>query len=124
LDAWENIRGSFGPNLVLSLDFDEQGLRGPEEVMADPSLWPDRLILMSLGRVGTETGPDMARLQETLARAGGRSIYVGGGVAGLDDIAKVAQAGPRGVLAATALHSGAISQKEIAALLGKRRSQT
>lgn len=123
LDAWENIRGSFGPNLVLSLDFDEQGLRGPEEVMADPSLWPDRLILMSLGRVGTETGPDMARLQETLARASDRAVYVGGGIAGADDIAKVAQAGARGVLAATALHSGAISQKEIAALVGERRFQ-
>jgi phosphoribosylformimino-5-aminoimidazole carboxamide ribotide isomerase len=63
-------------------------------------------------------------LQEVLARAGGRSVYVGGGVAGLDDIAKVAQAGAAGVLAATALHSGAISQKEIAALVGKRRFQT
>lgn len=124
LEAWENMLSSFGGNLVLSLDFDEQGLRGPQEVMVNPDLWPDRLILMSLGRVGTETGPDVARLQEALRVAGGRAVYVAGGVADLGDITKVAQTGARGVLAATAFHSGAVSQKEIAALVGERRSQS
>jgi HisA/HisF family protein len=124
LEAWENLRKSFGRNVVLSLDFDEQGLRGPKELLTDSSLWPDRLILMSLGRVGTETGPDTDRLRETLRLAGDRAVYVGGGVASLGDIAKVAEAGAAGVLAATALHSGAVSQKEIAALVKERRSQT
>jgi HisA/HisF family protein len=122
LEDWQALRESFGQNLVLSLDFDEQGLRGPKELMTDPSLWPDRLILMSLGRVGTEIGPDLARLQGTLRVAGNRAVYVGGGVAELDDINQVAQAGAAGVLAATALHSGAVTQKEIAALVGERRS--
>ena len=124
LEAWETLRSSFGRNIVLSLDFDEQGLRGPKELMTDPSLWPDKLILMSLGRVGTETGPDMTRLREALRVAGDRAVYVAGGVAGLDDMTKVAQAGAAGVLAATAFHSGAVSQKEIAALVGERRSQS
>jgi HisA/HisF family protein len=124
LEAWDNMRASFGTSLVLSLDFDEQGLRGPEALMTDPALWPARLILMSLGRVGTETGPDLARLRETLGQADGRAVYVAGGVAGLDDITQVMQAGARGVLAATALHSRAVTQKEIAALVGERRSQS
>lgn len=124
LEAWENLRKSFGRNVVLSLDFDEQGLRGPKELLTDSSLWPDRLILMSLGRVGTETGPDTDRLRETLRLAGDRAVYVAGGVASLGDIANVAEAGAAGVLAATALHSGAVSQKEIAALVKERRSQT
>lgn len=124
LEAWESLRESFGRNIVLSLDFDEQGLRGPKELLTDSSLWPDRLILMSLGRVGTETGPDTDRLRETLRLAGDRAVYVAGGVASLGDIAKVAEAGAAGVLAATALHSGAVSQKEIAALVKERRSQT
>ena len=123
MEAWDTIRDSFGGKFVLSLDFDEQGLRGPEDVMIDAASWPDRLILMSLGRVGTEVGPDLARLQETLKVAGRREVYVAGGVAGRDDVAKVAQAGASGVLAATALHSGAITQKEIAALVKGRRSQ-
>lgn len=122
VEAWNTIRGSFGGKFVLSLDFDEQGLRGPKDVMADVGLWPDRLILMSLGRVGTEVGPDLNRLNETLKVSGSREIYVAGGVSGRDDVAKVAQAGASGLLAATALHSGAITQKEIAALVKERRS--
>ncbi len=122
LEAWENIRESFSGSVVLSLDFDEQGLRGPKDVMSDAGFWPDRLILMSLGRVGTEAGPDLVRLQETLRVAGSCSVYVAGGVAGYGDIVQVAEAGARGVLAATALHSGAVSQKEIAALVQERRS--
>ncbi len=121
-DAWERIRASFGDSLVLSLDFDQQGLRGPEDVIVDVDLWPDRLILMSLGRVGTEAGPDLHRLRETQKVAGDRDVYVAGGVASSDDLATVAQAGARGVLVATALHSGAIGQKEIAALMRERRS--
>ena len=46
-----------------------------------------------------------------------------GGVAGLDDLAAVEKRGARGALAATALHSGALGQKEIAALVRERRSQ-
>ena len=81
-----------------------------------------RIILMSLGRVGTETGPDFDRLEKMLKVAGNRDVYVAGGIAGLTDIAEVAKRGARGVLAATALHSGAVTQKEIAALMQERRS--
>jgi len=124
LEAWANIRASFGNNVVLSLDFDEQGLRGPDAVIADPALWPDRLILMSLGLVGREQGPDLARLKDALACEGDRAVYVAGGVGNLDDIKQVAELGAQGVLAATALHSGTVTQKEIAALLRERRFQS
>ena len=117
------IRGSLGNNVVLSLDFDEEGVRAPKGLMDDPALWPSRLILMSLGRVGTETGPDLVQLGQMLEAAEDRHIYVAGGVASSADVVAVANAGARGVLAATALHSGAIRQKEIAALLGERRSR-
>jgi HisA/HisF family protein len=124
LDAWHNIRASFGHNVVLSLDFDEKGLRGPEQVMADPALWPDRLILMSLGRVGMEGGPDLSRLQETLRLAGSRAVFTAGGVRNVDDIEEAAAAGARGALVATALHSGTITRNEIAALLRGRRCRS
>jgi phosphoribosylformimino-5-aminoimidazole carboxamide ribotide isomerase len=62
----------------------------------------------------------VARLEETLQRADGREVYVAGGVAGLDDLAAVEKRGARGALAATALHSGALGQKEIAALVRER----
>lgn len=124
LEDWKTIRDNFGVNLVLSLDFDEQGLRGPKELMSDLDLWPQRVILMSLGRVGTETGPDFDLLRTAVTNARGHHVYVAGGVASYDDIRAVADAGARGVLVATALHSGAVGQNEIAALRGERRSQS
>lgn len=124
LDDWKAMSESFGRSLVLSLDFDEQGLRGPKELMSQRDLWPDRVILMSLGRVGTEVGPDLDLLKTVVASVGDRQVYVGGGVATKVDVATVRDAGAHGVLAATALHSGAIGQKEIAALWEERRSQS
>ncbi|MGH6864819.1 MAG: HisA/HisF-related TIM barrel protein [Methyloceanibacter sp.] len=122
LEAWHNIRESFGSSVVLSLDFDEDGLRGPVELMAEPSPWPDRLIVMGLGRVGTEGGPDLERLQATLRLAGARAVFAAGGMRDSDDIERAAEAGARGALVATALHTGALTQHGIAALLRRRRS--
>jgi phosphoribosylformimino-5-aminoimidazole carboxamide ribotide isomerase len=124
LEAWDKIRESFGEGVVLSLDFDEEGLCGPPELLADPILWPDRVILMSLGRVGAEQGPDLVRLHSALAFAGHRAVFSAGGIANFGDIEQVADIGARGVLAATALHAGTVTQKEIAALLRERRSQS
>ena len=124
LEAWDNIRQSFGEDVVLSLDFDEEGLRGPTELLEDPILWPDRIILMSLGRVGAEQGPDLVRLHSALAFAGRCAVFSAGGIGNFADIKQVADIGARGVLAATALHSGTVTQKEIAALLRERRSQS
>jgi phosphoribosylformimino-5-aminoimidazole carboxamide ribotide isomerase len=48
-------------------------------------------------------------------------VYAAGGVRNLDDLAALASLNAHGALMATALHSGAITQKEIAALLRERR---
>lgn len=122
LTEWEKIKDKLGRRAILSLDFDEAGVRGPKGLLEDPALWPETVIMMSLGRVGTESGQDLARFSQLRNAAAGRDIYIAGGVASTRDIAAAATAGARGVLVATALHAGAISQKEIAALLGERRS--
>jgi phosphoribosylformimino-5-aminoimidazole carboxamide ribotide isomerase len=116
LRTWENIRASFGQHVVLSLDFDEYGLRGPKDVLTDPALWPDRLILMSLARVGMEEGPDLDRLERMLGLAGHRAVFTAGGVRHAGDLERTARAGARGALIATALHSRAVTKDEIAAL--------
>jgi HisA/HisF family protein len=121
-DAWDNIRSSFGDNIVLSLDFDEQGVRGPEAVTRNRALWPRRLILMSLGHVGREQGPDVARFTATMDVAENREVYVAGGICTLGHVEYVAKLGASGVLAATALHGGTLTRNEIAALLRERRS--
>jgi phosphoribosylformimino-5-aminoimidazole carboxamide ribotide isomerase len=114
--AWNDIRASLGDSVMLSLDFEGSTLRGPAGFLEDAALWPERLIVMSLNRVGTGEGPDLARLAAILAQAGTREVYAAGGIADAGDLARTAEAGARGALAATAIHSGVLTQKEIAAL--------
>jgi phosphoribosylformimino-5-aminoimidazole carboxamide ribotide isomerase len=122
VDNWREIHGAFGENIVLSLDFDTDGRRGPEPLFSDPALWSNRLIAMDLTRVGADTGPDVGRLKSIVDAADGRAVFAAGGVRNLDDLAALASLDAQGVLIATALHSGAVTQNEIAALLRERRS--
>jgi phosphoribosylformimino-5-aminoimidazole carboxamide ribotide isomerase len=120
-DNWQEIHAAFGESVVLSLDFVTDGGRGPERLFSDPDLWPDRLIAMDLTRVGADAGPDMDRLKYLTDAAEGRAVFAAGGVRSLDDLVALVSLNAKGVLLATALHSGAITQKEIAALLRERR---
>jgi HisA/HisF family protein len=121
VDGWVSIREAFGASLVLSLDFDAAGGRGPAPLFDDPGLWPARIIVMSLAKVGTGTGPDLERLKSMVAGAKGRGIYAAGGVRDARDLAAVIALGAKGALLGTSLHTGAVTQKEIAALLRERR---
>jgi phosphoribosylformimino-5-aminoimidazole carboxamide ribotide isomerase len=122
VDAWREMRDAFGEHVVLSLDFDANGRRGPEVLFSDPDLWPSRVIAMTLSRVGTDGGPDLDGLRSLVASSGKRTIFVAGGIRNAADLAAVSGAGACGALVATALHSEALTQKEIAALSRGRRS--
>jgi len=124
VDDWRNIHGAFGESVVLSLDYGTDGSRGPEPLFSDPALWPLRLIAMDLTRVGTDTGPNVERLKTLIGEASGRAVYAAGGVRNARDLEAIAALNAQGAVIATALHSQAITQKEIAALERKRRSQS
>lgn len=95
------------PRLLLSLDFRGSAYQGPTALYDDERLWPARVIVMTLARVGSRAGPDLDRLQEIIAKAADRhSIYAAGGLRGAEDLAPLAGAGVRGVLVASALHDG------------------
>jgi phosphoribosylformimino-5-aminoimidazole carboxamide ribotide isomerase len=103
-----------GVAVALSLDFHGEAFAGPPALWSDPALWPDTLIVMTLARVGTGSGPDMARLADVKGRAGARRVFAAGGVRGLDDLAALAEAGIAGALIATALHDGRIGAADLA----------
>jgi phosphoribosylformimino-5-aminoimidazole carboxamide ribotide isomerase len=123
-EDWQELRDTFGESLVLSLDFDADGQRGPAALFAEAAHWPERLIVMSLDRVGTGEGPDIARLRGVVENAGSRSVIASGGMRTIGDLDAAADAGAAGALMATALHRGAVGQKEIAAFLQRRRSRS
>lgn len=101
------------PRLVLSLDFRGGAFQGPVELL-DPSHWPERVIAMTLARVGVASGPDFERLSELRGRASRRRIYAAGGVRGREDLLRLAEMGVKGVLIASALHDGRLTGNEIA----------
>ncbi|MEG6509352.1 HisA/HisF-related TIM barrel protein [Methyloligella sp. 2.7D] len=119
LEQWQDLRQEGAS--VLSLDFDAQGFRGPVELL-DPAYWPGRVIVMTLAKVGMDGGPDLARLAEIARNAPeGTKLYAAGGVRGIADLESLREAGVSGALIASALHSGALTQKEIAAFRRRRR---
>ena len=100
---------------VLSLDFRGDSFLGPECLLAEPALWPDRVVVMTLARVGGDAGPDLGRLAAIEERAAGRKLYLAGGLRDSTDLARVKASGAAGILVASALHDGRLSSADIAA---------
>lgn len=104
-----------GRPAALSLDFRGDDFIGPPELLADVSLWPDVVVVMTLARVGSQAGPDLGRLAAIRARADGRRVFAAGGVRGPDDLRALADAGIAGVLVASALHDGRVTAADLTA---------
>jgi len=101
--------------VVLSLDFRDDRFLGPPGLRADAQVWPSRVIVMTLGRVGSDRGPDLDLLAQIQARAPAVRLFAAGGVRDADDLTRLAGRGIAGALVATALHLGRIDGAEIAA---------
>lgn len=102
--------------VVLSLDFRGDVCMGPAALFGEADAWPSHVIVMTLTRVGSAAGPDLARLAAIKEKAPGKHIYAAGGVRGADDLAALAEAGISGALVATCLHTGALTGEQIARL--------
>lgn len=91
---------------VLSLDR-RDGLRlDPAGCWELPALWPERVIVMTLERVGAGAGPDLDTLREVQARAPKASLIGAGGIRDAADLERARQAGAAAWLVASALHDG------------------
>jgi phosphoribosylformimino-5-aminoimidazole carboxamide ribotide isomerase len=101
------------PHVILSLDFRGDRFLGPDCLLSEPDLWPQRLIVMTLARVGSGAGPDLDRHAAIRERAGGRLIYLAGGLRDRRDLAAVKASGAAGILVASALHDGRISAADL-----------
>jgi len=100
---------------VLSLDFRGDAFQGPPALLGEVEAWPRTLIVMTLARVGSGTGPDLDRLCSIRDVAAGRDVYAAGGVRDASDLAVLRRAGIAGALVATSLHDGRLRGSDIAA---------
>jgi phosphoribosylformimino-5-aminoimidazole carboxamide ribotide isomerase len=117
IESLRQMKAELGDEkLVLSLDWRGETALGPPELFQSPCDWPQRLIVMTLGKVGSYDGPDMERLKQISLTGCDRSIYAAGGVRGANDLQSLQAMGISGVLLASTLHDGHISQQELALL--------
>ena len=109
----ENLRDD--PRMVLSLDFRGDSFIGPPSLLARPDIWPRRIIVMTLARVGSAAGPDLERLAAIRQLSGRRLVYAAGGLRHAGDLDELKNAGITGVLVASALHDGRLTRADIEA---------
>jgi phosphoribosyl isomerase A len=103
--AFEHCIAS-SPEAVLSLDRRDGRHLDAAGCWELPALWPSRVIVMTLERVGADAGPDLATLRSVQSRAPGASLIGAGGIRDGADLERARAAGAAAWLVASALHDG------------------
>lgn len=103
------------PDGLLSLDRRDGRRMDPAGVWDAPALWPRELIVMTLERVGADSGPDLDTLAAVQAQRPDARLVGAGGVRNADDLARAAAAGAAAWLVASALHDGRLPAAPAAA---------
>jgi phosphoribosylformimino-5-aminoimidazole carboxamide ribotide isomerase len=108
LRSRDELAPCFAPpsRALLSLDHRQGAPLDPAGVWDAPALWPRRVIVMTLSRVGSDGGPDLDTLALVRARAPGARLIGAGGVRHAADLAAAEAAGAQAWLVASALHDG------------------
>lgn len=91
---------------VLSLDRRDGQKLDAAGCWESPALWPGRVIVMTLERVGANAGPDLETLAEVQRSAPGAFIVGAGGIRDAADLTRADAAGAGAWLVASALHDG------------------
>jgi phosphoribosylformimino-5-aminoimidazole carboxamide ribotide isomerase len=79
------------------------------------------ICVIDLARVGLEEGPDFGSIARVREAAPGLPLVAGGGIRGLDDLRRLAEAGCDGALVGTALHQGRLTPADVVTATGFHR---
>ena len=116
---WHDIAAEAPARTVLSLDFRDGEFMGPDALLADATLWPSRVIVMTLDRIGSDGGPNVKLVEKIAAHANGRKVYAAGGIRDRSDLDRIRQAGAAGALVASILHAQKISAGDLKEIAGR-----
>lgn len=104
-------------NALLSLDFSSHNEPlGEARLFTDSQLWSEQVIIMTLARVGSDTGVDSEKLRFYQQSYPQIDFIAAGGVRNIADLQQLKVIGINNVLVASALHTKAISKTDIANL--------
>ena len=110
------LAADFGARSLLSLDRRAAATMDPAGCWQRPDLWPPRVIVMTLDRVGSDGGPDLATLADVANRSRAtdrpalQALVGAGGLRDTRDLAAAGSAGATHWLVATALHEGRLGR--------------
>ena len=107
-----NIK-AINEEFILSLDFSLTQPLGPKKLFENPEFWPKHIIIMTLGRVGSNTGPEQATLKSYCGNYPEKNFIAAGGIRNIADLLLLKKMGITHALVATALHSGTLLVKNI-----------
>ena len=93
---------------VLSLDH-KAGRLGLDHLFDQPKFWPNRVIVMSLDDVGSDSGPNIPLINDYQSLDPSKQYIAAGGVRDDRDIEKLAAHKVYAVLVASALHGGRLN---------------
>jgi phosphoribosylformimino-5-aminoimidazole carboxamide ribotide isomerase len=117
LQDYRAVSYAYASRHVLSLDKLDDTELGAPELHNTGLYWPDDAICMTLNNVGSNAGPDVARLQAlqqlNLARKKPARLFAAGGVRNMEDLIQLKQLGFAGALVASALHNGEITAQDL-----------
>jgi len=91
---------------LLSLDFSDEKLLGPSSILSKADLFPEKVIVMCLHRIGGAQGPDYSLLRKICRKLTQSQVIASGGVRNLEDLSKLEKIGIKQVIASTVLHNG------------------
>ncbi len=105
------LEGCFGAagsarDALLSLDRRDGQRLDAAGCWDTPALWPKRVIVMTLERVGSNAGPDLQTLASVRLKSPSAFIVGAGGIRNPADLVLAAEAGAGAWLVASALHDG------------------
>lgn len=96
---------------ILSLDRQDDRVLDRAGCWQRPDLWPKRVIVMLLERVGSYDGPALEALADIHCRAPQCSLIGAGGIRDEGDLVRAAAAGATAWLTASALHDRRIRSR-------------
>ncbi|MFA5923315.1 MAG: HisA/HisF-related TIM barrel protein [Methylococcaceae bacterium] len=104
---------AYNKRFILSLDYSISEALGAKSLFSNQDLWPDTIIIMTLNRVGSNQGPDLDKLNWFCRQYPHKHFIAAGGIRNTADLQALKQVGVQQALIASALHSGAITRKDI-----------
>lgn len=102
------VLGPLPAEAILSLDRRDSRQLDAAGWWSAPQHWPRRVIVMTLERVGADSGPDLDTLAAVQQAAPHVELIGAGGIRNEADLERAAAAGARAWLVASALHDGRI----------------